>query len=238
MPRAPATPPIRTSCPRAGRWNSSQGLSRVRHRYRGAPAAAGVFLAESAGALSAPASVSCGSPLSAAPGELLLQGPLRSCRGGGRSRSPSRERSAAVGRDKRRPDTRALLAPRLFCPLLFSSPSYTHRPFARGRCVGRGSGAGGRIPTNSFVWREFQIDSRAPNQTPQNGPLNPHRTNDQVPRPRPPSRLTLHMQAPKPENGWGVGPGGRCSTSGLGVWVGKGVFMCRVGGRGGLAIFG
>lgn len=39
-------------------------------------------------------------------------------------------------------------------------------------------------------------------------------------------------------NGWGVGPGGRCSTSGLGVWVGKGVFMCRVGGRGGLAIFG
>lgn len=63
----------------------------------------------------------------------------------------------------------------------FLSPSYTHRPFGRGRCVGRGSGAGGRIPTNSFVWEKFQIDSRAPNRTPQNGQGSPHRANDQVP---------------------------------------------------------
>jgi len=125
----------------------------------------------------------------------------------------------ALGRARTSPGGSLWMTPRppsllpfaFFFALLafFLSPSYTHRPFGRGRCVGRGSGAGGRIPTNSFVWEKFQIDSRAPNRTPQNGQGSPHRANDQVPprwaypihpnRKKPaksPDRLTLYIPSP------------------------------------------
>ena len=75
-------------------------------------------------------------------------------------------------------DVSQLQAPSSCALFFFPFPSYTHRPFGRGRCVGRGSGAGGRIPTNSFVWEKFQIDSRPPNRTPQNGQTEAHREND------------------------------------------------------------
>jgi hypothetical protein len=95
-------------------------------------------------------------------GAFVTVGSLRVRRAPGQAGHPAHSASnrLAGGRRRRLPPI-----PFLFL-VLFSSPSYTHRPWFTTPAAQRPSRAGFRIPRNDFVWGLVEMCSRPPNPSP------------------------------------------------------------------------